>query len=92
MDKPVSVRTAHTVQQLEGNSGINVLPPVFPICRHRNFPVGPLAGEVDTHTGHNRWAVLKAERGQVQTVRQDTPKRKQAETEQRQEKRLLVYL
>jgi len=45
---------------------------VFAIRRHGDLPVGPFAGKVDAHTGHNRRTVLQAERGQVQTTWQDT--------------------
>lgn len=72
---------AHTVQQLKGNCGVNIFPPVFSVCRNRDFPIGPLAGEVDAHTGHHRRTVLQAECGQVQTMWQHTSQtiRKQKE-------------
>lgn len=63
--------TARTIKQLQGDGGVHVLPPVLSVCRYRDLPVGPLAGEMDAHTGHNGRTVLQAKRGQVQTARQD---------------------
>lgn len=57
-----------TVQQLQGHRAVHIFPPVFPIRGNRNLPVGPLTGQVDTHTGNNCGPVLQAEGGEVQTA------------------------
>lgn len=59
---------ARTVQQLQRHRAVHILPPVFPICGNRNLPVGPLTGQMDTHTGNNCGPVLQAEGGEVQTA------------------------
>lgn len=63
----------HTIQQLKGHRGVNILPPVFAVCGNGNLPVGPFAGQMNTNTSHNGWAVLQAECSQVETAAKRAP-------------------
>lgn len=57
-----------TIEQLQRDGAVHVLPPVFPICGHGDLPVGPLTGQVDADAGDDRGPVLQAEGGEVQTA------------------------
>lgn len=60
---------ALTVQQLQRDGAVHVLPPVFTVRGHGDLPVGPLAGQVDADARDHRGPVLQAEGGEVQTAR-----------------------
>ena len=48
-----------------------------------DLPVGPLAGQVDAHTGHHLGAVLQAEGGEVEAAgRRDEEEKKKTEEEE----------
>ena len=57
-----------TVQQLQRDRRVHVLPPVLPVRGHGNLPVGPLARQVDAHTRNHCGLVLKAECGEVEAA------------------------
>lgn len=57
-----------TIQQLEANRAVHILPPVLSISRNRNLPVGPLTSQVDANTGDHSGLVLEAEGSEVQTA------------------------
>lgn len=52
------VCNSHTIQQLERDFSVDVLPPVLAVRRDRYFPVRPLAGQMYAHTCNYRWTVL----------------------------------
>lgn len=62
----MNVCNLHTIQQLESDFSVDVLPPVLAVSRDGYFPVRPLAGQMNAHTRNNRRTVLQAECGQVQ--------------------------
>lgn len=64
---------------------------MFAIRGHRDLPVGPFAGEMDAHTGHDGRTILQAERGQVQTTWQDTF-RQEIKTETGRERTDIQYI
>lgn len=76
----------HTIQQLEGDFSVDVLPPVFTISRDRDFPVRPLAGQMNAHTRNHGWTVLQAERGQVQAELTCSRQQKEKKSEKVKEK------
>lgn len=83
--------TAHTIQQFQGDRGVDILPPVLAVRGHGDLPVGPLAGEMDAYAGHNGRTILQAERGQVQTTWQDTSQKATKNRNRRRENRHSVY-
>ena len=54
-----------TVKQLQGDGVVHVLPPMFSISGNWNLPVGPLASQVNAHTGDHGGLVLEAEGSEV---------------------------
>lgn len=54
-----------TIKQLEGDRAVHVLPPVLAISGNWDLPVGPLARQVDAHTGNHCGFVLEAEGSEV---------------------------
>lgn len=64
----------HTIQQLKGHCGVNILPPVFAVCGNRNLPVGPFTGQMNTNTSYNGRTVLQAECSQVKTAAMRSPR------------------
>lgn len=57
-----------TIEKLQGDRVVHVLPPVFPVSGDRDLPVGPFTGQVDADAGDDCGLVLQAERGEVEAV------------------------
>lgn len=57
-----------TIEQLEADRAVHILPPVFSISRNWNLPVGPLTSQVDANTRNHSGLVLEAEGSEVQAV------------------------
>lgn len=66
-----------TIKQLQSHSPVYIFPPMFPIWRDRNLPVGPLAGQMNADTCHHCGFVLQTEGSQVQTARETTAQKTQ---------------
>ena len=65
---------------MQRHSAVHILPPVFAICGHRDFPVGPFTGQVDADACDDCGPILQAKGGEVQTADGDKKQKDMAES------------